>query len=120
MRLSTPLPNSRLSTRASRRGALLAELGGPHMTSRCAVTSMNDNWSEEDSTRLGRRERRRAARRQKTQTCCRVAGLVAVLLVGVSATAAGVSADPGHTPKAYAATDTDAPATKDLPNLDLT
>lgn len=95
------------------------------MTSRCAVTSMNDNWSEEDPTRLGRRERRRAARRQKTQTCCRVAGLVAVLLVGVSATAAGVSADPGQTPKAYAAPGaptpkTPTPKTKDLPNLDLT
>jgi hypothetical protein len=75
---------------------------------------MNDDRSEEVTTRLGRRERR-AARRQKTQTCCRVAGLVAVLLVGVSATAAGVSADPGHTPRAYGA-----PETKDLPNLDLT
>ena len=35
-------------------------------------------------------------------------------LVGVSATAVGVSADPGRTPQAYAA-----PATKSLPNLDL-
>ena len=90
------------------------------MTSRCAVTSMNDNRSEEVTTRLGRRERRRAARRQRTQTCCRVAGLVAVLLVGVSATAAGVSADPGQTPKAYGAPETPAPETRDLPNLDLT
>ncbi len=84
------------------------------MASHCAVTSTIDDRPEEATSRLGRRERR-LARRQKTQTCCRVAGLVAVLLVGVSATAVGVSADPGRTPKAYAA-----PETRDLPSLDLT
>jgi hypothetical protein len=85
------------------------------MASHCAVTSTNDDRPEEATSRLGRRERRQEARRQKTQTCCRVAGLVAVLLVGVSATAVGVSTDPGRTPKAYAAAET-----RDLPNLDLT
>jgi len=84
------------------------------MASRCAVTSIIDDRPEEE-TRLGRRERRLEARRQKTRTCCRVAGLVAVLLVGVSATAVGVSADPGRTSKAYAA-----PETRNLRNVDLT
>jgi Transglycosylase-like domain len=84
------------------------------MTSRCAATSMTEDSSESVTTRVGRRELRRLARRRKAQTGCRVAGLVAVLLVGVAATAAGVSADPGRTPRAYGA-----PETRDLRDLDL-
>ncbi len=85
------------------------------MTSRCAATSMIEDRSEPGASRVGRRELRRLARRRKVQAGCRVGGLVAVLLVGVSATAAGVSADPGHTPKAYGA-----PESRDLRDLDLT
>ena len=72
------------------------------MTSPCATTSTFGDRAGETTSRVARREQRRQARRQ---TGCRVAGLVAVLLVGVSATAAGVSADPATTPKAYGAPD---------------
>jgi hypothetical protein len=75
---------------------------------------MTEDSSEPMTSRAERRELRRLARRHKAQTGCRVAGLVAVLLVGVSATAAGVSADPGRTPKAFGA-----PETRDLPDLQL-
>ncbi|HEY3725207.1 MAG TPA: transglycosylase family protein [Acidimicrobiia bacterium] len=63
---------------------------------------------------MARRELRRQSRRSRAQTGGRVAGLVAVLLVGASATAAGVSADPAKTPKAFGASET-----RDLGALDL-
>ncbi len=84
------------------------------MTSPCATTSTFGDRAGETTGRAARRELRRQARRRKTQTGCKVAGLVAVLLVGVTATAAGVSADPAKTPKAYGA-----PESRDLGALDL-
>ena len=84
------------------------------MTSPCATTSTFGDRAGETTSRAVRRELRRQARRRKAQTGCRVAGLVAVLLVGVSATAAGVSADPAKTPKAYGASET-----RDLGAVDL-
>jgi hypothetical protein len=72
------------------------------MTSRDATTSISEDHPGAETHRPNRRERR-LARRQRNR---RAAGLVGALVLGVSATAAGLSVNPTRAPQVAAAAET--------------
>lgn len=90
------------------------------MTSRRATPYVSEEAADGTTNRAGRRQLRRTARRR---TIKRTAGLVGTLVVGVSATAAGVSTHPSL-PQAGAAdskaiSKTASPRVTQLPELEL-
>jgi hypothetical protein len=111
---STPSSDPVVLPRASGEGALLAELGAP-MTRPNAILSMSDHESGTEAVRPSRRERRRARRRAARRT----AGLVGALVLGVSATAAGVSLNPTQVPEVAGAVESDRSRPADLTGVEL-